>query len=175
MIIIITFSLPSLVKSMRIHWTGIGEKHFLFYFICITNHRTASALQFTRRNQLQPLTGDWSNINMSSYQYRKSLCGDKTILRPSYLHNGISHTGETTSLYWIRALIFYRLISHLRVCSHLRLCFLFFLSCLIHDSKDQFHSRCKSFNYKDRLQADRYIFVLIKMVNEKVPAWHLNK
>ena len=27
---------------------------------------------------------------MPSYQYRKSYCGDKTILRPSYLHNGIS-------------------------------------------------------------------------------------
>ena len=43
------------------------------------------------------------NINMSSYQYRKSLCGDKMILRPSYLHNGISYTGKMASLYWIRA------------------------------------------------------------------------
>ena len=40
---------------------------------------------------------------MTSYQYRKSHCGDKTILRPSYLHNGISYTCKTTSLYWIRA------------------------------------------------------------------------
>ena len=40
---------------------------------------------------------------MSSYQYRKSHCGDKTILRLSYLHNGISYTGKTTSLYWIGA------------------------------------------------------------------------
>ena len=38
---------------------------------------------------------------MTSYQYRKSHCGDKTILRPSYLHNGISYPGKTTSLYWI--------------------------------------------------------------------------
>ena len=43
------------------------------------------------------------NIKMSSYQYRKSHCGDKTILRPSYLHNGISYTDKMTSLYWIRA------------------------------------------------------------------------
>ena len=42
---------------------------------------------------------------MTSYQYRKSHCGDKTILRPSYLHNGFSYTGKTTSLYWIRALV----------------------------------------------------------------------
>ena len=48
--------------------------------------------------------GPWFNIKMSSYQYRKSHCGDKTILRPSYLHNGISYTCKMTSLYWIRAL-----------------------------------------------------------------------
>ena len=47
--------------------------------------------------------GLWFNKKMSSYQYRKSHCGDKTILRPSYLHNGISYTGKTTSLYWIGA------------------------------------------------------------------------
>ena len=45
---------------------------------------------------LQP--GPWFNIKMSFYQY----CGDKTILRPSYLHNGISYTDKMTSLYWIR-------------------------------------------------------------------------
>ena len=44
------------------------------------------------------------NIKMSSYQYSKSHCGDKTILRPSHLHNGISYTGKMSSLYWIRAL-----------------------------------------------------------------------
>ena len=47
--------------------------------------------------------GPWFNINMSSYQYRRSHCGDKTILRPSYLHNGISYTGKMSSLYWIGA------------------------------------------------------------------------
>ena len=44
----------------------------------------------------------WFNIKMSSYQYRKSHCGDKTILWPSYLHSGISYTGKTPSFYWIR-------------------------------------------------------------------------
>ena len=47
--------------------------------------------------------GPGFNIKMTSYQYRKSHCGDKTILRPSYLHNGISYTGKTTSFYWIGA------------------------------------------------------------------------
>ena len=49
------------------------------------------------------LPEDWFNIKMSSYQYRNSHYGDETILRPSYLHNGISYTGKMTSLYWIRA------------------------------------------------------------------------
>ena len=61
-------------------------------------------------NGLTPLTarpsGPRFNIKITSYQYRKSLCGDKTILRPSYLHNGISYTGKTTSLYWIGVQLF---------------------------------------------------------------------
>ena len=44
------------------------------------------------------------NIKMSSYQYRKSHYGDKTVVRSSYLHNGISYTGKMASLYWIRSL-----------------------------------------------------------------------
>ena len=51
--------------------------------------------------------GPWFNIKMTSYQHRKSHCGDKTILRPSYLHNGIFYTGKMASLYWIRALVFH--------------------------------------------------------------------
>ena len=43
--------------------------------------------------------GPWFNIKMSSCQYRKSHCGDKTILRPSYLHNGISYTLVRWHLY----------------------------------------------------------------------------
>ena len=50
---------------------------------------------------------DQINIKMTSYQYRKSYCGDKMILRPSYLHNGISYTCKMKSLYWIRALVPY--------------------------------------------------------------------
>ena len=47
------------------------------------------------------------NIKMSSYQYRKSHCGDKTVVRSSYLHNGTSYTGKMSSLYWIGALFNY--------------------------------------------------------------------
>ena len=43
------------------------------------------------------------NVKISSYQYRKSHCGDKTIVRSSYLHSEISYTCKITSVYWIRA------------------------------------------------------------------------
>ena len=49
---------------------------------------------------------------MSSYRYMKSHCGDKTVLRSSYLHNGISYTDKITSLYWIRALVVIHWSSH---------------------------------------------------------------
>ena len=44
-----------------------------------------------------------TTTTITSYQYRKSHYGDKMILRPSYLHNGISYSGKVTSLYWITA------------------------------------------------------------------------
>ena len=40
---------------------------------------------------------------MSSYRYRESQCGDRTVPRSSYLHNGTSYTGKMVSLSWIRA------------------------------------------------------------------------
>ena len=49
-------------------------------------------------------SGAWFNIKKPSYQYRKSHCGDKTVWRPSYLHNRISYTGKMPSLHWSRAL-----------------------------------------------------------------------
>ena len=72
--------------------------------------------------------GPWFNIKITSYQYRKSHCGDKMILQPSNLHNGISYTGKMTSLYWIRALVCFILLCHRSmggtiswkmVCSHI--------------------------------------------------------
>ena len=45
-------------------------------------------------NKWFQLHGPWFNIKMPSYQYRKSHCGDKTVVRLSHLHNGISYTGH---------------------------------------------------------------------------------
>ena len=47
--------------------------------------------------------GPWFNIKMSSHQFRKSHCGDKTVVRSSYLHNRISYTGKTSTVYWCMA------------------------------------------------------------------------
>ena len=43
--------------------------------------------------------GPLFHIKMFSCQYRKSHCGDKTVIRSSYLHNGISYTGKTASFF----------------------------------------------------------------------------
>ena len=66
------------------------------------SHRCTQSLKWTL---FSCNLGPQFNIKMSSYQYSKSHCGDETILRPSYLHSGISYTGKMTSLYWIRAQI----------------------------------------------------------------------
>ena len=60
-------------------------------------------------NSLKP--GARFNIETSCYEYRISHCGDKTVVRSSHLHNGISYTGKMTSVYWIRALVTYMWVS----------------------------------------------------------------
>ena len=61
---------------------------------------TISSMDFYGTHLTPILPGPWFNIKMSSYQYRKSHCGDKMVVRSSYLHNGISYTGKMASLYW---------------------------------------------------------------------------
>ena len=61
----------------------------------------------TNMSKLPWLPGPRFNIKMSSYQYRKSHCGHNTVVRSSYLHNGLSYTGKMTSLYWIGVLLYY--------------------------------------------------------------------
>ena len=47
--------------------------------------------------------GPQYNIKMASYLYRKFHCGDKMILQPYYLHNGISYSGKMTFLFYIES------------------------------------------------------------------------
>ena len=75
--------------------TGQFDRHDIF---------CSSDYQFSITSIVWLRPGGRFNIKVTSYQYRKSHCGDTTILRPSYLHSGISYTGKITSLYWISAL-----------------------------------------------------------------------
>ena len=54
---------------------------------------------------------------MTSYQYKKSHCGNKTVVRSSHLHNGISYTGKMSSLYRIGALVFSTSWSNVDTCA----------------------------------------------------------
>ena len=76
-------------------WNEMGKN---FHPECTQSHITAQITKFMGPTWGPP--GPWFNIKMSSYQYRKSHCGDKTVVRSSYLHNGISYTGKMASLYW---------------------------------------------------------------------------
>ena len=68
-------------------------------------HDTVIMIWWNRSCKVWKSSGPWFDIKMSSHQYRKSHYGDKTILRPSYLHHAISNAGKMSSLYWIRAQI----------------------------------------------------------------------
>ena len=79
--------------TYRFSYWSIGNEVYWCWFMCIY--------------------GNWNNkmiyhlalIVRGLIQYRKSYCGDKTILRPPYLHDGISYTGKMASLYWTRVQI----------------------------------------------------------------------
>ena len=45
-----------------------------------------------------------STKKTTSYQYKKSYCRDKIIIRSYYLNNGMSYTGKMASLYWTNLL-----------------------------------------------------------------------
>ena len=82
----------NVLKCLKKQWRcgggdGRGESNYLLEYLCPP--------------------GPWFNIKMLSYQYRKTHCGDKTIVSSSYLHNGISFTGQKRSLYWTRAQIMF--------------------------------------------------------------------
>ena len=70
---------------------------------CVSSARGPSQYKdiILRPSYLQ--SGGCLNIKMSSYQYNYSHYKDKTVSRPSNLHNGESVYLERRSLYWDRA------------------------------------------------------------------------
>ena len=86
-------------------WPGTNRcqdisNHHAYSTVDTVSHATYQAAKTPNKLYLREIRRP-----ITSYQYRKSHCGDKTILRASYPHNGISYTGITTSLYWIRSLV----------------------------------------------------------------------
>ena len=73
------------------------------YFVCICTGKRIIELLVELFRDWAFLPGGWFSKKMQSHQYKKYHFRDKKILRPSYLHNGISYTGKMASLYWIRA------------------------------------------------------------------------
>ena len=76
------------------------------------------------------------NIKMSSYQRRKSHCGDKTVVRSSYLHNGTSYTGKMVSLYWISPLV--SIMWYRKLFLSLQVCHIFSVCCQCNQSKSRY-------------------------------------
>ena len=96
-------------------FTLLYQQHTDIFVIPHSNPRVSTALcyrWYTYNNMFLNRPGPQFNIKMTSYQYRKSHCGDRTVLRPSYLHNGISNTDKLTSLYWIRDLFTSQVMDH---------------------------------------------------------------
>ena len=87
--------------------------------LIIHSLQTQVYLQYRSALSVLNIPGPWFNIKMLSYQYRNSHWGDKMILWPSYIHNGISYTGKMTSLYWFSSLV--AILSHCW-CSNCPLC-----------------------------------------------------
>ena len=103
--------------TFRIHWNNIEGAtslaccelpHQCIYKQCITGQFASRSPDHPGRHSGLPgwfirshlATGRPYLCSTASYQYRKSHCGDKTVISSSYLHNGISYTGKMASLYW---------------------------------------------------------------------------
>ena len=53
---------------------------------------------------IQVMGWGWFSIKIPCFRHKKFHCGDKTILRPPYLHNEISHPGGMASSYITRGM-----------------------------------------------------------------------
>ena len=90
-------------RRMRNPQFYVSGKRPIVNTVLFVRARVSAAMVMTCSSRDIPVSepGPRFNIKMSSYQYRESHCGDKTVVRSSYLYNGIPHTGKMTSLYWI--------------------------------------------------------------------------
>ena len=105
---------------------GLNSSSIIFWF-----HKTSmnpwSKIRFVLILISMTPSGSWFNIKMTSYQYRKSHCGDKTVARSSCLHNGISYTGKMSSLYWTSPLA--TIFAYHDICLHVHYEAFFYVTC----------------------------------------------
>ena len=73
---------------------------------CLPPDRGLQSLhQETTREETQRSAGGCFMTKVVPYQHRKSYCGDMmVVVKPCYLHNGISYTGKMSSLHYKRPL-----------------------------------------------------------------------
>ena len=82
--------------------TGIGKNHKAINSALV--YANSLRLGYAYMHHGARTLIQYENI-VSSYQYRKSHCGDKTVVTSCYLYNGNSYTSKTASLSWIRPLL----------------------------------------------------------------------
>ena len=99
LLMMVLVMIPSWYHPFLMHWSYI----FLCGLVTSYGNTTGIGVNIGSGNGL--LSGPWFDIKMPSYQYRKYHCGDKTVVRSAYLHNGISYTGKMASLYWTNPLM----------------------------------------------------------------------
>ena len=87
-----------IIKRWRKHIIGLVSMDFLdiiFTYCTQDGQQERFRLSNWFSSRCPRAHGPRFNTKMSSYQYRKSHCGNKTVVRSSY-----SYTGKMTSLYW---------------------------------------------------------------------------
>ena len=95
-----------LVKIRTVHMAFCQNSLHPLVIKTIKNSNTRHSHIMSQLARIWP-DSTWALIqykNMLSYQYRKSHCEDKMVIRSSYLHNGKFYTGKTASLQWISPL-----------------------------------------------------------------------
>ena len=74
-------------------WNGRLATHWFFCCLMGSTSHVDSTLCLYGPDYSSWDPGAWFNIKISSSLYRKSHCGDKTLVRSSCFHNEISYTG----------------------------------------------------------------------------------
>ena len=90
----------STIKTTTTCFLRKKRMHTMLFVLSFTARITVY-ISIGSNSQMRLTSGPRFNIKMTSCQYWKSNCGDKTVVTSSYLHNKASNTGKNTYLHWI--------------------------------------------------------------------------